>query len=235
MLAMAENPPSSQPEKSKAERAVFWIGSICGILISLFTIYDRLAKPSPPDLRITFFESASESMALFPPVDTSLERTKPIPVQIKIENVGGTVAKNVKLYLSHDSMNSITAQYKKEEKRTWNSPNEAMKQLGISMEDINPAESFLVPITLELYFPRDFQRAIRSQPDKVLDKKLLVPRGYPIYVDISSDTSPNRRTKLLVLLGSLEVLRQQSQDIYWVGYGPEGPKVLKAKDDFLNR
>jgi len=232
---MAEHSPTPQPEKSKTERAVFWIGSICGIVISLFTIYDRLAKPSPPDLRITFFESASESLALFPPVDTSLEKTKPIPVQMKIENVGGTVAKNVKLYLSHDSINSITAQYKKEEKRTWNSPNKAMKQLSISMDDLNPAESFLVPLTLELYFPRDFQGTIRSPPEMVSDKKLLVPRGYPIYVDVSSDTSPNRRTKLLILMGSLEVLKQQSQEIYWVGYGPEGAKVLKAKDDFLNR
>jgi hypothetical protein len=232
---MAENSSAPQPEKSKTERAVFWIGSICGILISLFTIYDRLAKPSPPDLRITFFESASESLALFPPVDTSLEKTKPIPVQMKIENVGGTVAKNVKLYLSHDSINSITAQYKKEEKRTWNSPNEAMKQLSISMDDLNPSESFLVPLTLELHFPRDFQGAIRSPPETVSDKKLLVPRGYSIYVDVSSDTSPNRRTKLLILMGNLEVLKQQSQEIYWVGYGPEGPKVLKAKDDFLNR
>jgi hypothetical protein len=231
---MTENTPAAQSEKSKTERAVFWIGSICGILISLFTIYDRVVKPTPPDLRITFFESASQSLALFPPTDTSIAKTKPIPVQIKIENLGGTVAKNVKLYLSYDSMNSITAEYKKEEKRTWNSPNEVMNQLSISMEDINPAESFLVPLTLELEFPRNLQIAIRSPPGTVSDKSLLEPRGYPIYVDVSSDTSPNRRTELLVLLGSVEALQQHSQDIYWVGYGPEGPRVLKAKEDFLN-
>lgn len=229
---MRRRSTTASEKKSKTEKVVFWVGSICGIVISLFTIYEKATAPSDPRLTITFFESASSTLRLFPSTDTAIEQTEDIPLQLKIANTGGRATKNLKLYLSHYVGVTLTTKYKKEEKRTWNSPNDAMKQLSLTLEDLNPGESFLIPISVKLDFPRDFQIAVRAPSNDVSDKSLIVPRGYPIYCDISSDTSPNTRTILEIILGSPDMLKRGSQDVFWIGHGPEGVHVLKMKDDF---
>lgn len=229
---MADTPAS--PERSKFERTIFWIGSLSGIVISLFTIWEKVTQPSPPELVVDFFESASREIAIHPPINTALDKSRPIPLQLRVINRGGKVAKNVKLYLSHSTSTILIAQYKKEEKRTWNSPNESMKQVSLSLDDMNPGETFLIPIIVELHFPRDVQSAI-AHPNLTSDKRLLVPQAHLLYADVSSDSSPNQRSALSIVLGSIPALQQQFKEIYWVGYGEGGPKVLKAKDDYLSR
>lgn len=214
---------------------MLWVGALCGISVSLFTLFEKVTAPSAPRLSITFFESSSGTLNLFPSVNTAVEQTEEIPLQLKIENTGGRAAKNAKLYLSHYLNVTLTAQYKKEEKRTWNSPNDAMKQLSLALEDINPGESFLVPILVRLDFPKDFQRVVRSPRESVVDKELLTPRAYPIYCDLSSDTSPNMRTILRIVLGNLEVLQEESNDVFWIGHGEGGVQVLRVKEDFPSR
>jgi len=221
--------------KSRAERAVLWIGAVCGIVVSAFTLYEKVVAPSPPRLSISFFESASNTLRLFPSTNTESDQTENIPIQMKIQNTGGRSAKNVKLYISHYLNIVVTAQYKKEEKRTWNSPNDAMKQLSLTLEDLNPGESFFVPIGVKLDFPKEFQYAIRAPSEMVLDKRLLNPRAYPIYCDISSDTSPNQQTVLTIVLGRLDALRQESHDVFWLGHGERGVQVLRVTEDFPSR
>jgi hypothetical protein len=221
--------------KSRAERIVLWVGALCGIVVSLFTLYEKVTAPSPPKLSVTFFESSSNTLRLFPSTNTAIDQTEDIPLQLKIENTGGTAAKNTKLYVSHYLNVAMTAYYQKEEKRTWNSPNDAMKQLSLALENINPGESFLVPIRVILDFPKELQRAVRAPRESVVDKELLKPRAYPIYCDLSSDTSPNQRTILRIALGNLEVLKGESPDVFWLGHGEGGLQVLRVKDDFPSR
>lgn len=232
---MTKRKHSDGDGKSRAERIVLWVGALCGIVVSLFTIYEKVTAPSPPKLSVTFFESSSSTLRLFPSTNTALDRTEEIPLQLKIENTGGTAAKNTKLYVSHYINVALTAQYQKEEKRTWNSPNDAMKQLSLSLEDINPGEVFMVQIRVTLDFPKDFQQAVRTPRESVTDKQLLTPRVYPVYCDISSDTSPNQRTILQIVLGNLEVLQAESPDVFWLGHGENGVQVLRVKDDFPSR
>lgn len=214
---------------------MLWVGALCGIVVSLFTLYEKVTAPSPPKLSVTFFESSSSTLRLFPSTNTAIDQTEDIPLQLKIENTGGTAAKNTKLYVSHYLNVAMTAHYQKEEKRTWNSPNDAMKQLSLALEDINPGESFLVPISARLDFPKELQRAVRAPRASVDDKELLMPRAYPIYCDLSSDTSPNQRTILRIILGNLEVLKEESPDVFWLGHGESGVQVLRVKDDFPSR
>jgi len=232
---MTKREPSAGDAKSRAERIVLWVGALCGIVVSLFTLYEKVTAPSPPELSVTFFESSSRTLRLFPSTNTALDRTEEIPLQLKIENTGGTAAKNTKLYVSHYLNVVLTAHYRKEEKRTWNSPNDAMKQLSLALEDINPGESFLVPISATLDFPKEFQRALTVPRESVVDKSLLTPRSYPIYCDLSSDTSPNQRTILQIVLGNLEVLQEESPDVFWMGHGEHGVQVLRVKEDFPSR
>ena len=65
-------------------------------------------------------------------------------------------SKNIKLYISHFSNIELETKYKKEIKRTWNNPNEAMSQVSLNLEDLNPGESFYIPIVVKLDFPEDF-------------------------------------------------------------------------------
>jgi hypothetical protein len=232
---MSKSRSSAGEKKLSAERVILWIGAICGILVSSYTLFEKLTAPTEPRLVVTFFESSSDILNLSPSTDTSIEQTEEIPLQLKIENTGGRVAKNAKLYLSHYPDVVLTSHYKKEEKYTWNTPNEAMKQLSLMLEDINPGESFLIPISLRIDFPKDFQQAVSSPRERVKNKDLLVPREHHIYCDLSSDTSPNKRITLKIVLGNLEVLRERTQDVFWLGHGEGGVRVLKAKEDFPSR
>lgn len=232
---MTKRKHSAGDGKSRAERIVLWAGALCGIVVALFTIYEKVTAPSPPKLSVTFFESSSSTLRLFPSTNTALDRTEEIPLQLKIENTGGTAAKNTKLYVSHYINVVLTAQDQKEEKRTWISPNDAMKQLSLPLEDINPGEVITVPIRVTLDLPKDFQQAVSTPRESVTDKKLLTPRAYPIYCDLSSDTSPNQRTILQIVLGNLEVLQAESPDVFWLGHGENGVQVLRVKDDFPSR
>ncbi|MET0622426.1 MAG: hypothetical protein ABW250_05550 [Pyrinomonadaceae bacterium] len=224
---------------SKRAKALFvsLLGAVAALAILLANIstIQNFLFPNSPKLRVAFFESNADTLNLYPSVNTAVEYTESIPLHLKLENTGGSSAKNVKVYLSYYSGVVITAQYSKEEKRTWNSPNDAMKQVTLDIPDMNPGESFLVPISIQLPFPKDFQRAIRAPKESVLDKDLLVPKAYPIYCDVSSDSSPSTRTILHVVLGNLEVFREQNKHVYWLGHGDDGIKVLEVKDDFPTR
>lgn len=222
----------SEEKKNRVERVAFWIGSILAIVVSVFTVYEKFIALKGPELVITFFESNSHNLYLFPSVETRIETTEEIPLQLKIANTGEKVAKNIKLYISHYPNISLVASYKKEEKRTWNTPNDVMKQVSLNIEDINPGESFFIPITLKLKFPKEFQEAVRAKIKDISDEKLLVPRSYTLYCDLSSETSVSVSSELTVVLGNLDVLKERNHDIYWIGHGADGVKILKVADDF---
>src|SRR4030095_3205458 len=107
-----------------------------------------------------------------------------------------------------------------------------MKQLSLTLEDINPGESFLIPIIVKLDFPRDFQQTLRVPKEVVRDKKLLSPRAYPIYCDVSADAFPSTRNVLEIVLGRIDVFKERNEDVFWIGHGPEGVRVLKMKEDY---
>jgi hypothetical protein len=126
---------ASTRAKAVAAFATGIVAAIALLLGNVSTIHDWLF-PKDAKLRVTIFESDSDTLNLFPSTDTSKEQTEDIPLQLKIANIGGRGAKNVKVYLSYNLSIVLTAQYAKEEKRTWNAPNEAMKQLALSLPDV---------------------------------------------------------------------------------------------------
>jgi hypothetical protein len=157
--------------------------------------------------------------------------TEEIPLQLKVENLGGKASQNTKLYLVHSDNLEMIAQYQKEEKPTWNAPNEPMKQLGPAIENINPGETYLIPVKIRFRLPTEIQRKLGQPPTDPNDP---LPVGYKIYCDLSSDTAPNTRTVLEVLLGRCEILQQRSEDVFWVGHNAQGKdvQVLKVKEDY---
>jgi hypothetical protein len=229
------SPPSrwraaSKRTKTLVVSALGVIGATALLLGNVSTIRNSLF-PDNPKLRVVIFESGADVLYLFPSVDTSVEQTESIPLQLRIENTGGRVAKNVKGYLSYYVSVVVTSTYAKEEKRTWSVPNEAMRQLTLSLPDINPGESLLVPISVRLQFPRDFQRTLYSPREALVDGKLPEPMGYQLNCDISSDASPSTRTSLQIILGRLDILRERTDHVFYMGHGKDGVRVLEAKED----
>jgi len=216
---------------SKGEKAVFWVGSLAGIATSLFTIYDRLLEPAPPKLVVSFFESGSTTLRIDPPVDTSATLIEEIPMQIKVENRGGKASSNTKLYLTHRDTMQLTATYLKESKPTWDVPNQPMRQLSLALENLNPGESYLIPIKVRFVLLPEQQRLLRM-PASELEKSPLA-QAYDLFADASSDTAPNVRTVLTFVLGRCDVLAPQG-DVFWVGHDEDGGNahLLKVKEDY---
>jgi hypothetical protein len=212
----------------RVERAVFWIGSLSGIVISLTTIYEKTIAPSPAKLAVTFFESTSTKLSLVAPSTKESDLTEEVPLQLQVKNLGGKASANTKLYLTHNPSLTMTAQYQKEAKPTWNAPNEPMRQLSLPLENINPGESYLIPVKLRFRIPREFNYAFHT-PREETDQSLV----FKIYSDISSDTVPNTREELTVELGRCDKLIERSPAVFWVGHG-EGDQVsvLKVKEDY---
>jgi hypothetical protein len=90
-------------EQNKSERILFWTGSILAIIVSLFTIWDKVLAPEPAKI-ITEFTVTKENEIRIAPEAESLEAdwTKPFPVPIRIKNIGGKTAKNAVLRILHD-------------------------------------------------------------------------------------------------------------------------------------
>jgi hypothetical protein len=220
-------------DKSRVERIFFWIGSTCGILTSFITIYDRVIAPSPPKLKVTFFESGTTDLSIVPPINTSSEFSDQIPVRLKIENVGGKGSANTKLYLTHNESIQIDAEYRKELKQTWTVPNQPQEQVSLTIENLNPGESFIVPTKIRFRIPRESQETMRRPRDQ-LQPKDLIPIGFTIGADISSDAVPNVHGTLSLSLGRCAVLIERTQNVFWVGYdqNQKNPQLLRVKEDY---
>jgi hypothetical protein len=219
-------------KKSIGEKVVFWIGSIAAIILSFNTIYEKISEPKDAKIDISFFESNTKEIYIFPSVDTSKEQSEEIPIQLKLINNGGKIAKHLKLYISYYSTIKLETKYKKEVKRIWDSPNEEMSQVSLELDDLNPGESFLIPIGVTLNFPKEFQRTIRIPKERIRDTRFLNPMSYSLNCDISSETSNSTNSKLSILLGNLEILKSRSSRIFWIGHGNDGIKLLEVKEDF---
>lgn len=221
---------NSDPKSpSGLARVVWWCGSIAGIIIAGFTIYDRVFAPSPAKLIVEFFESSSSSLSLDAPINTASDTTEAIPFTLKVDNRGGRAAANIKLYLTYPETILVEAQYEKDSKSTWGSPNEPMTQLALALENMNPGESFLIPVTLRFLLPREVQRLMAHPP--VTDTTAAI-HGYRVYADVSSETVPSTRTTLEVLLGPCDLLMDRTGDVFWLGHGNGGTKLLKVRDDY---
>ncbi|MXV50325.1 hypothetical protein GS399_05020 [Pedobacter sp. HMF7647] len=107
-----------------------------------------------------------------------------------------------------------------------------MSQVSLELEDLNPGESFLIPINVVLYFPREVQKRIAHPAKQVSNRSSLDPLGYTLDCDISSETSLSATSKLSILLGDLDVLKNRSQKVFWIGHGDEGVQLLEVKKDY---
>lgn len=220
---------SGKSPPSRAERVVFWVGSILAIATAAMTVWDRALSPSPAKLTIAFLESGTPNVSIVPSINTASDWTEGIPLQLKVDNRGGRSASNVKVYLSYPATIRLEAQYKKESKPTWNEPNEAMTQLALALENLNPGEPFLVPIRVQLRLPRAAQRSLAHR--QTSDTSSVV-YGFTIAADISSETVPSKRTPLLIQLGACAVLARRDSAVYWIGHGSSGTQVLRVQPDY---
>jgi hypothetical protein len=215
---------------SRVKKAFLGIGAIAAVVVTFITIYDRVLQPSTAKLTLKFFESSSDTLRLDPPIDTRTELTEEIPIRLKIDNTGGRASGNTKLYLAYNSSLEVSTAYKSEENRTWNSPNEPLRQLRLAVENINPGESFLIPLQIRLQIPRDTQRFLRMPRDQYGFKE-PVPLDFVIYADLSAETVSSNRTTLRIVIGRCDVLQDEG-DVYWVGHGKDGVEVLKVQADY---
>jgi len=80
-------------------------GSLCGIAVSAFTIWNEINKPSPPRLKVFFVLSGSSSVS-FAPTALSLDKLRSnteLPLGLLITNSGGTATDDSVLKLIHPS------------------------------------------------------------------------------------------------------------------------------------
>ena len=231
MAETQEIKQDGKDKKSIGERAIFWIGSIAGIVLSLIALYEKFIEPSNAKIKINFLESNSKNLYIYPSVNTASAKTEAIPMQVKIENTGGKVAGNIKLYVSYFSSIELETKYKKETKRTLNNPNEPMSQVSLDLESLNPGESFLIPIEVKLDFPIDFQKTLRT-PEPLHKDSIPNLLAFTLNCDISCETTNSVRSKLQIFLGRLDFLQKESRNVFFIGHSSDGVELVQVTDGF---
>ena len=89
----------SQEQKTqfeRVERITLWVGAVCGIVVAILTVWNHLMQPAPPDLHVAFALTGAPSITIVDPNQT----TASFPLDLIVENKGGTTAENVRLKLA---------------------------------------------------------------------------------------------------------------------------------------
>jgi hypothetical protein len=215
-----------------AKELLFWIGGIAAAIASLIGIYEKFVATAPARLTIVFSESGSPRLNLVPPVNTASELTEELPFQLKIDNVGGKASGNTKLYLAYNDSLEITTDYSHERKTILHKSNEILHQLALKVENINPGESYLIPLKIKLRIDRAFQK-MTSRPASAITKEQASKRmAFLIFADLSSDTVANTRRELKIVVGRCDVLQDDGSDVFWIGHGDKGVLLLQVREDY---
>ncbi|MGA2091977.1 MAG: hypothetical protein ABSH16_01025 [Sedimentisphaerales bacterium] len=88
---------------SKIWNTIVGIGVICAFVVSIFTIWNEITKPKPPELSVRFALSGTSSV-LFAPAALSADDfnwNEPLPLGLLITNTGGTATEDAVLRLIH--------------------------------------------------------------------------------------------------------------------------------------
>jgi hypothetical protein len=89
-------PEEDNKKSSPVERLVFWVGSILGIAVAAFTMYDSLTKASPPDLHVALAIGGGNTFRVAPLIkDEGDSWTKFFPIGVVVANRGETTARDV--------------------------------------------------------------------------------------------------------------------------------------------
>ena len=93
---------AQEKNTSPVERLVFWAGSLLGIAVAVFTIYDNMTKASPPDLRVSLALGNSSIFRVAPLVKNEKDPwTGFFPVGVIVANRGEMTARDVTLRWVH--------------------------------------------------------------------------------------------------------------------------------------
>lgn len=217
------NLPSNSNEKndknvSEGERIFFWIGTILAILTSLITVYDRLIKPSPPDLIIKWSLSNSDKFNIVPEIaeqDSTI--TKPFPFGVRIFNNGDETAQNVQLRIIHPP--NMTLGYlgdlKVETSCIFSDPSEMLMET-IQLQNIHSKNEYLlddklIAVTeniLDIPVPVTFADGIKATIHA------SIGAVFQLTFQISADNMPERIYHLYLGIGSNDVFKK-SKEKFW--------------------
>jgi hypothetical protein len=218
---------------SRPKELLFWIGGIAAAIASLIAIYEKVAATGPARLTVVFSESESPRLNLVPPVNTASELTEELPFQLKIDNVGGKASGNTKLYLAYNNdLLEITTDYSHERKTILRKSNEILHQLALKVENINPGESYLIPLKIRLRIDPAFQEMTVRPANAITKQEASKRMAFRIFADLSSDTIANTRSELEIVVGRCDVLQEDGSDVFWVGHGDKGILLLKVRSDY---
>lgn len=85
------------------EKKLFWVGSILAIIISAFTVWDKLLVTEPARLIAEFTVTKEKEINIAPEADSiEADWTNPIPLPVRVKNSGGKTAKHTIMRIFHD-------------------------------------------------------------------------------------------------------------------------------------
>ncbi|MHC4212892.1 MAG: hypothetical protein ACYSWP_05890 [Planctomycetota bacterium] len=209
---------------------ILWIGSILGILITCFTIWDRVTKPDLPDLRASFALTGKPSLMIATEPRNSAEF---FPLDLVVENKGHLTAHNVRLKLVDSGIykpryNSRLLIKTDKTKFSQNSIHvgESTRQMTtIPLGEIHPGESIYVESVLQAELSTNHAPHFLSQGESLDDHNCppLPLKHHQIKVRLLADDLIERVLPLYITVGLIKQLEQEGNDIFLA----EGGKLLK--------
>lgn len=208
---------------SSIERGVFWIGSISGIIISLFTVWDRITVASPPDLSLVFACNEATNVYFRPPYDSRATWTDPLPLSLLIRNNGGKSAEDVSIQFTYfvnvRILSDSTSTYRKLTLRS----NEAKEMHTIQILEVHPGASIPLNTQFLIFCDKYFKQVVSSDFNTVANVDELNAISIPIDVKISAKDYKTKDITLRLTIGSEKVLRRFSNEIFFLASNSANP------------
>lgn len=133
----------------RIQGATLWVGALCGIIVAVLTIREKITDPTSPDLHATFARTGKPSLEFVRPPGKS---PKTFPLDLVVRNDGCLTARDVRLKLFDSWIGQayLIIQTNTEE-FTQNSlyVSESMKRMTtVPVGTIHPGESVCLESTL---------------------------------------------------------------------------------------
>ncbi len=86
----------------RLERITLWVGAVCGIVVAMSSLWEKVTEPTPPDLAVAFAFTGTPSITIITPD----KATSLFPLDLVVRNTGRLTARDVRLKLVDSKLHS---------------------------------------------------------------------------------------------------------------------------------
>lgn len=198
-------------KKSSMERGLFWVGSVCAIVLTILQISELVGNPSPAAIRAAFSLTNSANLAIAPGADARDEEWTPwFPLGFKVKNSGGKSAKKVKLNITIPTNIRLTSTELKHEIRRIITPEGQRNLVTFEIGDIEPKTTKHVDSAILTSFEKTYgmKVPITTKDNKNLVLPIDMLLTYQIEVECAGEDTTPFQQRFYVSIGSRDSFKK---------------------------